>query len=100
MTFRDSFKIVTTWVDLVGNVGFQWEQDSDEEELLELPDSWTEKDEEPEEYWVTTKKGEVEFQGKTYIKCSVMYGGGSQLDPRDSIADTTPLSIIEAQKEI
>jgi len=29
-----------------------------------------------------------------------MYGGGSQLDPRDSIADTTPLSIIEAQKEI
>ena len=27
------------------------EQDSDEEELLELPDSWTEKDEEPEEYW-------------------------------------------------
>ena len=29
-----------------------------------------------------------------------MYGGGSQLDPRDSIADTTPLSIIEAQKEL
>ena len=82
------------------NSDIQWEQDSDEEELLELPDSWTEKDEEPEEYWVTTKKGEVEFQGKTYIKCSVMYGGGSQLDPRDSIADTTPLSIIEAQKEI
>lgn len=78
----------------------QWEQDSDEEDLLELPDTWTEKDEEPEEYWVQTKKGEVEFQGKTYIKCSVMYGGGSQLDPRDSIADTTPLSIIEAQKEI
>ena len=39
-------------------------------------------------------------KGKTYIKCSVMYGGGSQLDPRDSIADTTPLSIIEAQKEL
>ena len=73
-------------------------QDSDEEELLELPDSWTEKDEEPEEYWVQKKSGEVEFKGKTYIKCSVMYGGGSQLDPRDSIADTTPLSIIEAQK--
>ena len=28
-----------------------------------------------------------------------MYGGGSQLDPRDSI-DTTPLSILEAQKEL
>jgi len=78
----------------------QWEQDSDEEELLELPDSWTEKDEEPEEYWVNKKTGEVQFRGKTYIKCSVMYGGGSQLDPRDSIADTTPLSIIEAQKEL
>ena len=78
----------------------QWEQDSDEEELLELPDSWTEKDEEPEEYFVNKKTGEVEFKGKTYIKCSVMYGGGSQLDPRDSIADTTPLSIIEAQKEL
>merc|ERR1711935_720391 len=55
---------------------------------------------EPEEYWVNKKTGEVQFRGKTYIKCSVMYGGGSQLDPRDSIADTTPLSIIEAQKEL
>lgn len=78
----------------------QWEQDSDEEELLELPDSWTEKDEEAEEYWVSDGRGKIDFRGKTYIKCSVMYGGGSQLDPRDSIASTVPLSIIEAEKEL
>ena len=47
----------------------QWEQDSDEEELLELPESWTEKDEDAEEYWVSDPKtGVVEFKGKTYIK--------------------------------
>ena len=39
----------------------KWEQDSDEEELLELPDSWTEKDEEPEEYWVSKQTGQVRF---------------------------------------
>merc|ERR1712130_872031 len=73
-----------------------WEQDSDDEELLELPSGWMEKDEEPEEYW-KEQKGQIEFSGKTYIKVSMMYGGGSQLDPRDSICDTTPLSEIEAQ---
>ena len=55
----------------------QWEQDSDDEELLELPSGWMEKDEEPEEYW-KENKGSIEFSGKTYIKVSMMYGGGSQ----------------------
>ncbi|CAG5108743.1 Oidioi.mRNA.OKI2018_I69.chr1.g3933.t1.cds [Oikopleura dioica] len=74
----------------------QWEQDSDDEELLELPSGWMERDEEPEEYMKVTN-GRVEFSGKTYIKVSVMYGGGSQLDPRDAICDPTPMSEIEAQ---
>jgi len=78
----------------------QWEQDSDDEELLELPNSWMEKDEEAEEYWKMGKNGTVEFSGKTYIKVSIMYGGGSQLDPRDSICDPTPMSELEAQQAI
>lgn len=69
-------------------------------ELLELPNSWMEKDEEAEEYWKMGKNGTVEFSGKTYIKVSIMYGGGSQLDPRDSICDPTPMSELEAQQAI
>ena len=69
-------------------------------ELLELPNSWMEKDEEAEEYWKMSKTGTVEFSGKTYIKVSIMYGGGSQLDPRDSICDPTPMSELEAQQAI
>ena len=49
----------------------QWEQDSDEEELLELPDSWTEKDEEPEEYWVSKKTGEVQFKERRFYLCTL-----------------------------
>lgn len=75
----------------------QWEQDSDDEELLELPSGWMERDEEPEEYMKESGNGSLTFSGKTYIKVSVMYGGGSQLDPRDSICDPTPVSEIEAQ---
>jgi len=74
----------------------QWEQDSDDEDLLELPSGWMERDEEPEEY-MKICDGKVSFCGKTYIKVSVMYGGGSQLDPRESICDPTPMSEIEAQ---
>ena len=59
-----------------------------------------EKDEEAEEYWKMGKNGTVEFSGKTYIKVSIMYGGGSQLDPRDSICDPTPMSELEAQQAI
>ena len=29
-----------------------------------------------------------------------MYGGGSQLDPRESIANPTPMSILDAEKEL
>lgn len=77
----------------------QWEQDSDDEELLELPTGWMEKDEDPEDYW-KEDQGQIEFSGKTYIKVSMMYGGGSQLDPRDSICDPTPLSELEAQQAL
>merc|ERR1712025_631297 len=59
-----------------------------------------EKDEEAEEYWKANANGTIEFSGKTYIKVSIMYGGGSQLDPRDSICDPTPLSELEAQQAL